>query len=101
MITGLWDIKPCSLVDNISVSGKPAPLSRYSLRCSHYVGSSETLLPIYHTGRRQICEDHDLHNVCVGDNDNGTKERRGKIKLKLSLCLIKHHAKKTYEGVEV
>jgi hypothetical protein len=30
-----------------------------------------------------------------------TKNWEGKVKVKLSLCLIKHHAMKTYGGVEL
>jgi hypothetical protein len=52
--------------------------------------SSETLVSYHITTRRHNPEDYDLN-----------LHRRDKVKVKLSLCLTKHRAMKTYWGVEV
>jgi hypothetical protein len=38
---------------------------------------------------------------CRGRGETATKKGVGKVKVKLSLCLIKHHTIKTYGRVEV
>jgi hypothetical protein len=45
-----------------------------------------------------------IYNIMVGKPEGERPLRRPKhikVKVKLSLCLTKHHARKTYWGVEV
>jgi hypothetical protein len=74
-IIGLWDTKPCFLVDGISASGTPVSLCQDAppKRCYPY-----TILDSAKSAK----------TFTAGDNDIGSKER-SKVKVKLSPCLIK------------